>query len=123
MGKDIKHIGGFHVSSTTGVLYETSKSEVEPDAGVNTYSSKAWARWGSDNNYPQRLIDAVMADPHASLLERRRAMHWGRGLMFFKKKVDEKGNEQIEIVPEDKVPTEIQDFFFLNDMPNFFQGI
>lgn len=124
MAKDLLHIGGFHVSSTTGTIYETSKAEVEPDASTRTnYSGKLWARWGSDNNYPQRLIDAVMADPHASLLERRRAMHWGRGLMFYHKHVDEKGNERIELVQEEKVPTEIQDFFWMNDMPNFFQGI
>lgn len=126
MANELKYIvQGFAVSELTGTIYETTKREVEPDAGNETKfgSSNPWARWGTDNNYPQRLIDAVMADPHATLLERRRAMHWGRGLMFFERSVDAKGNEQISIVPDDQVDQEIQDFFFENDMPNFFQGI
>src|SRR5688572_30517028 len=79
-----------HFSTLTGGVYETSKKETEPDSLLQNVNASAypWARWGSDNNYPQRLIDAVMADPAASLLEKRRAMHWGRGLMFFRKRVE-----------------------------------
>jgi hypothetical protein len=115
---------GIHLSSMTGTIYETSKKEVEPDALLRTgsVSGRPWARWGSDNNYPQRLIDAVMADPAASLLEKRRAMHWGRGLMFFRKRV-EKSKEIIEPLEETEIPADIEDFFFINDMPNFFQGV
>lgn len=115
---------GIYVSAVTGGIYETTKKAIEPDAGQrNTSSGKPWARWGSDNNYPQQLIDVVMSDPAAALLEKRRAMHWGRGLMFFNKKHDKKGNEQIEFVPDEKVPQEILDFMWLNDWPNFMQGI
>lgn len=120
---ELKYIEqGFAVSSVTGTIYETSKAEVEPDAGQRSVfaSSKPWARWGTDNNYPQRLIDAVMADSHASLLERRRAMHWGRGLMFCNIDVDDKGNEIITYLPESKVPHEIRDFLRRNKW-NFFQ--
>lgn len=115
---------GIHFSASTGGMYETTKKEVEPDSLLrnNSGTSKPWARWGSDNNYAQRLIDAVMADPAAALLEKRRAMHWGRGLMFFRKTV-EKGKEIIEPVHETEIPAEIEDFFFFNDMPNFFQGV
>lgn len=117
-------INGVYVSSTGG-LYETSKKEVEPDtelrAGQTT--SNPWARWGKDNNYPQRLIDAVMADPAAVLLEKRAAMHWGKGMMFCRKKVDAKGNEIIEYIPDEQVPSDILDFMWMNDWPNFQQGI
>lgn len=113
---------GMHMSTLTGGVYETSKKEVEPDSLIqNGSSGKPWARWGTDNNYPQRLIDAVMADPAASLMEKRRAMHWGSGLMFHKRKV-EKNKLIIEPVLDEQVPSEIEDFFFLNDFPNFIQG-
>lgn len=114
---------GFHISSSTGTLYETSKKAIEPDAGQREVGSGVpWARWGSNNNYAQELIDAVAADPAAALLEKRRAMHWGRGLMFYKKSFDAKGNEQIEFVPDEKVPQEILDFMWLNDWQNQVQG-
>lgn len=113
---------GIHMSTLTGGVYETTKKETEPDSLLqNASSGKPWARWGTDNNYPQRLIDAVMADPAASLLEKRRAMHWGRGLMFFRKRVD-KGKEIIEPVADDQIPQEIEDFMYLNDYENFVQG-
>lgn len=116
---------GIHYSSVTNTVYETSKKAVEPDALLrnNEGNGKEWARWGSNNNYPQELIDVVSADPAAALLEKRRALHWGRGLMFFKKSYDKKGNEQIEFVPDEKVPQEVLDFMWLNDWPNFQQGV
>lgn len=115
---------GVRFSALTGGVYETSKKEVEPDSLLRngTVSLKPWARWGNDNDYAQRLIDAVMADPAAALLEKRRAMHWGRGLMFFKKRV-ENGKEIIEPVADEDIPSEIEEFFFRNDIPNFFQGV
>ena len=73
---------GIYFSSDTGNIYETDKFSVEPDTknGSQISSSYKWARWGTDNNYAQRLIDTVNADPAASLLERRIHMHWGKGL-------------------------------------------
>ncbi|MEJ0030932.1 MAG: hypothetical protein WDO15_11405 [Bacteroidota bacterium] len=115
--------GGLYFSTITGGSYETAKRDIEPDAGLRTRGPFPWARWGFDNNYPQRLIDALTADPSATLIERRRAMHWGKGLMFYKKSVDDKGNERIEVIPDEKVPAEIEDFFWMNDFENFMQGI
>lgn len=114
--------GGFFVSEVSGVVYETTKETVEPDAGKRTVTTKLWARWGSDNNYPQKLIDTVMADPAATELETMQALHYGLGTFFYKKKVDAKGNEIIEFVPDEKVPEEILEFLWVNDWPNFNQG-
>lgn len=124
---ELMHIEqGIHFSASTGGIYETTKKETEPDSllqNVTTSTSgKPWARWGADNNYPQRLIDAVMADPSATLLEKRRAMHWGRGLMFYKRRV-EKGKEIIEPIDTEYPSDEIEDFFFENDIENFQQGL
>lgn len=124
--KQLQLIGNsMRVSAVTGGVYETTKKEVEPEA-LNTSSSgsgKPWVKWGSDNNYPQRLIDAVKTDPVASLLEKKTAFHWGRGQMFYKKEVDEKGNEKIILVPDKDVPQEIKDFFRRVNWKKFMFGI
>jgi hypothetical protein len=116
---------GIYFSSDTGNIYETDKFSVEPDTknGSQISSSYKWARWGTDNNYAQRLIDTVNADPAASLLERRIHMHWGKGLYFYKKRTDKQGKEVIEIIPDEQVPAEIDDFMWENDFLNFQQGI
>jgi hypothetical protein len=113
---------GIHFSQVSGGIYETTKSEVEPEAGQRQYAAKPWARWGTDNNYPQRLIDAVMTDPIATAIERRIAMHWGKGTYFYRRKIDA-GKEIIEPLADEELPAQIQDFFFENDFNNFMQGI
>lgn len=115
---------GIYFGANSGGIYETTKREIEPDSlnHHTTSSPKPWARWGADNNYPQRLIDAVMTDPAAALMEKRRAFHWGSGLMFYRRKV-EKGEEIIEPIADDFPNAEVEDFFFDNDIENFQQGI
>lgn len=123
---------GIHFSANTGTVYETTKNEVEPDALLQpgTTSGKPWARWGTDNNYPQRFIDTVSADPSATLLSKKRAMHYGKGLMFYKRHKERKGNrfeeiiEPIGFVSDGEFPNaEIEDFFWANDIDNFQEGI
>lgn len=116
---------GMYFSAATGGIYETSKKEIEPDAISTTANTtvKPWAKWGKDNNYPQRLIDAVKADPVAALLERKIAFHYGRGLMFFSRETDDAGREKIRIIPEEKLPQEIRDFMRANQWKKFMQGI
>lgn len=122
----IKYLGAsLHYGQSTGGMYETTKKEVEPDTALQYTNSTGnpWARWGYDNDYAQRLINAVKSDPVASLLEKKAAFHYGRGLMFYNKKVDAKGNETIQIVPDEKVPQEIHDFMELNDFPCLMESI
>jgi hypothetical protein len=117
---------GIYFSSATGGVYETTKKEVEPDSmqtmGLST-SAKLWALWGHDDNYPQRLIDAVKSDPIASLLEKKIAFHWGRGVMFYRLQVDNDGNEKKIVIPEHDVPQEILQFIRLNKWNKFMLGI
>lgn len=125
--KAIEMLGnGMHISASTGGVYETTKKEVEPDADASAFGSstgKKWVRWGSDNNYPQRIIDAVKSDPVAALIAKKIAFHYGRGLMFYKKEIDEKGNEKIKIVPDADVPAEIKEFFRVNKFKRFMYGM
>ena len=121
----IKYLGSsLWFGERTGGIYETTKQEVEPDSRVQlgSITGKPWAFWGHDNNYPQRLIDAVKSDPVAGLLEKKAAFHYGRGLMFFNKTVDDLGNEKISIVPDEKVPQEIHDFMVKNNWKKFMEG-
>lgn len=119
---------GMYFGGKSGGIYETTKAEVEPDTQNQGSSSlsgtgKPWASWGHDNDYPQRLIDAVKSDPVAALLEKKAAFHYGRGLMFYKKEVDEKGNEKIIVVPDKDVPSEILEFMRVNKFKKFMHGI
>lgn len=128
MVKDKTHLElvapGMHLSSLTGGVYETTKAEVEPDTINSTYfTGKPFARWGKDNNYPQRLINAVKSDPIAALIEKKIAFHYGKGLMFYNKTVDAKGTEIISVVADEKVPQEIHDFLEANEWKNFMEGI
>lgn len=112
-----------HISDTGGV-YETTKGEVEPDTkNTNVVSGKPYARWGADNDYPQRLINAVKSDPIAALIQKKIAFHYGRGLMFYKKEVDDKGNEKIIMVPDSEVPQNVKDFMDLNEWPTLQESI
>lgn len=123
-GKEIRELAsGIYVSDVSGGIYETSKEVVEPDAGKRSLGAKPWARWGPDNDYPQKLINAVKADPAGSELSTLQSIHYGLGCYFFKKNVDAKGNEHIEYVPDEKIPAEIEDFLWLNDWGKFTQGI
>ncbi len=123
MDGGIKYLGAsLHYGASSGGVYETTKNEVEPDA-QQAYQNTPYQRWGQDNNYPQRLINAVKSDPIASLIEKKISFHYGRGMMFYRKSVDEKGTEIIKIVPDEEVPQEIHDFMELNDWDDFMEGI
>jgi hypothetical protein len=121
----IKYLGSsLWFGERSGGIYETTKKEVEPDSQVQVGSitGKPWAYWGHDNNYPQRLINAVKSDPVAGLLEKKAAFHYGKGLMFYNQDVDEEGNEKITIVPNKQVPKEILDFMKKNKWKKFMEG-
>lgn len=125
--KGLEHLGnGIHMSTITGGVYETTRKETEPGAerfNGQTTKNVPWVYWGSDDNYPQRLIDAVKSDPVATLIGKKIAFLFGRGLMFYKKTVDDKGNEKISIVPDEQVPVEIKDFFRKNQFKRFMYGV
>lgn len=111
------------MSTLSGGVYETTKAEVEPDAASDTQVIvKQWARWGKDNNYPQRLINAVKSDPIAGMLEKKIAFHYGRGLMFYKRVVNN-GKEDMLPLTDEEVPKEVLEFMELNDWRNFMHGI
>lgn len=122
--KQIIPVGpGMHISTLTGGVYETTKTEVEPDTkSPSTYTVKPYAKWGSDNDYPQRLINAVKSDPIASLIEKKINFHYGRGMIFFKKEV-KNGKENIVLLADEEVPQEVRDFMEANEWPTFQEGI
>lgn len=115
------------VSFGKHTVFQITKAEVEPDAVTATqYSGKPWAVWGRRNDYPQVLIDEnINQETSAGALRFKIEAHYGKGLYFFKKEKDPKDPSKTRIIPLEitELPPEIQDFYYLNDLPNFFQGI
>jgi hypothetical protein len=113
------------VSFGQNAVFSVLKSEVEPDTKVpGITSGKPWAIWGTDNKYPQIVIDENMAqETSASSLLFKIQAHYGKGLFFHKKEIDEKGNEKITPIQLKDLDPEIKAFYYLNDLENFYQGI
>jgi len=112
-----------HFGATSGAVMEVTRAETEPDAVVTTTSSnKKWALWGTDNNYPQKLIDKNMSDgASAGALRFKIAAHYGAGSYLYREQYE--GEKRIiEPVNIQDYP-EIEDFFFFNQIENFLQGI
>jgi hypothetical protein len=115
---------GISFGARSGTVFSITKAEVEPDAvGTQSLAGKPWAIWGSDNNYPQRLIDENMSqETSAGALAFKIGAHWGKGLFFYEKDVDADGNEKIKMIKFSKLPPEIKQFWRYNNLPNFSQG-
>ncbi len=122
---DIKK--GISFGKKSGSIIEVKKSEVEPDAQPGyTLSSQKWARWGTDNNRPQRILDENMEDgTSAGALRFKISAHFGAGLQFFRKETENNKDILIPISDEEvyKSNPEIEEFDWMNDIENFFQGI
>lgn len=118
---------GVHFAAASGSILETTKYQIEPDTDpINSASSTAypWAYWGSDNNYPQRIIDENTEESaSAGALRFKRNAHYGGGLYFYKEEIDAKGNRVKKEILEHELPAEINKFWFENDIENFQQGI
>lgn len=112
---------GISYSQSANVLIETTKNKVEPD-DQNDYSSQEWSRWGSNNDYPQKVIDKVTQDTTSmGAMGFKTDAHYGGGIMLFEKNNEGKKEEIIPLEVEDY--PEIDKFFFENDIENFSQGI
>ena len=116
---------GVSIGMTSGTVMEIIKSETEPDALLeNQVSTKPYAIWGKDNNYPQRVIDSNMQqETSAGALMFKSIAHFGRGLYFYYSDVDDNGNEKQRMVKFTSLPLEIQEFYRVNNLNNFIQGI
>lgn len=116
---------GVSFGAKSGTVFSVTKAEVEPDSvSTSMMGSKPWALWGSDNNYPQRIIDENMAqETSAGALGFKIMAHYGRGLFFHEKDVDADGNEKIKIIKFSKLPDDIKRFWYDNNLPNFAQEV
>lgn len=123
----IEHItAGTSFGRASGSIIEVVKSEAEPDAlNPQAASSKPYAIWGKDNNFPQRHINEVKKDVVSiGAIEFKIAAHYGLGPFLYRLKVDkEKGRIRIEPVLLEELDQEIQDFWEMNDIENFSQEV
>jgi ribosomal protein S17E len=115
---------GVSFGANSGAIIETYRDAVEPDALDRVSVNGArWAWWGTDNDYPQRIIDENSQESvSAGALRFKIAAHYGAGLQYHKKIV-EKNSLIIEPILFEKLPTELQDFHFINDLENFQQRL
>ena len=81
------------------------------------------ASWGKNNDYPQKVLEAVRLNGSASSgLRFLRKAHYGNGLILYKDNVNEQGKKQIQLVPvtENK---DINDFFLNSQVRRFSKEI
>lgn len=81
------------------------------------------ASWGKNNDYPQKVIEAVRLNGSASSgLRFLRKAHYGNGLILYKDNVNDQGKKQIQLVPvtENK---DINDFFLKSQVRRFSKEI
>jgi len=118
---------GVSFGKKSGSVIEITKQTIEPDTtpGLINATGK-FARWGSDNNRPQRVIDENMQDgTSAGALRFKIMAHIGAGLYFYRQKF-ENGKIFIEPLPDEEVYRlypEIEEFDWVNDIENFQQSI
>lgn len=108
----------------SGSIIEVVKKEAEPDSINPTQSSNVpYAKWGRDNNFPQRHIDETKKDVVSiGALEFKIAAHYGLGPFLYRRIVsDDRKKLVIEPVLLEELDSEIQDFWYLNDIENFSQ--
>jgi hypothetical protein len=120
---EIKQGVSFGISS--GTVMEVTKAAVEPDS-INKALANVlpYAIWGKNNNYPQELIDDNKGEvASVGALRFKINAHFGKGLFFYRVQVDDKGFENRIPIPFENLPPAIKEFWWMNDMNNFFQGI
>lgn len=114
------------VSFGKNTVFSINKADTEPDTkgGSLNSNSKPYAIWGPKNDYPQAVLDENEGqETSAGALLFKIQAHYGRGLFFHKKEIDPKTfTEKIIPIPISELPAEIQDFYYNNDLENFFQG-
>ncbi len=115
---------GISFGKRSGSIIEIKKAAVEPDTIYPQASTTSrWARWGTDNNRPQQIIDENMEDGgSAGALRFKIQAHYGAGIQFYKRRTE---NDKEIIIPirDEDLPDEMQDFFWNIDLENLQQGV
>lgn len=115
--------GGIYMGAGSKSIIQTTRKHVEPDAVNDNSSGDHWSIWGDDNDYPQKVIDANMPETtSAGALRFKRNAHYGAGIQFYYVEKDSKKRTIVEVDEED-LPEEVQEFVFMNDIPNLQQGL
>lgn len=93
--------------------------EISQDSDITSTKSVEWAYWGSQNDLPNKIVEAVADNSVAmGLLELRADLDYGKGWWLYKiVGFDAEGEEIKERVSN----PEIEDFFEANNIENYFQ--
>ncbi len=115
---------GVSFGASSGTIMEVTKAASEPDAVKKRETgAKPYAIWGSNNNFPQNLVDENKQEvASAGALRFKINAHYGQGLFFYKPSIDAKGVENRIPIPFSSLPPDVKEFWWRNDMSNFFMG-
>ena len=105
----------FVSTSGQGTLSSPGAEPTNPSPRKNS-DSKPWSPWGSDNNFPQTVIDLISKSTVApAALQFKIKAIYGKGVVPVRVELDEKGNEILSKV-EDK---EVELFFKENNIRKY----
>jgi hypothetical protein len=110
---------GFAITPGTTALFTITSDPKNPDATKLTSAapkettSTLWSAWGDDNLFPQNVLADLEGNSIAlRALEKRRNIHFGRGVAAYRKVKAADGSETREIITDGPV----KDFFRQNQV-------
>lgn len=99
--------------STLGISGNALKEKKEPELKADQTGSKPWSPWGSDNMFPNQVMeDLRLSTVGKRILSNRAHTHVGSDLIYYRIEVDDKGKRN-------KLPLyipEIEDFLEENNV-------
>lgn len=112
---------GVSFGMASGTIIEIKKKDVEPDSvGKSGSSAVQYAKWGANNDHPQRIIDTNKQETTSmGALDFKIKAHFGKGLYLYKESINQKGEEVGTPVLLRDQPADMQEFFRVNNIPNF----
>jgi len=94
--------------SMKGPAADAGKPKVTPPYDL---SPNPWSNWGDNNQYPQEILADLEKNSVAMrALDKRKRVHFGRGIIAYREKKDAMGAVQKEIVTD----PEVTEFFRIN---------
>jgi len=107
--------------SLKGAFADAGTAKITPPYDI---SPNAWSNWGESNLFPQEILADLEKNSVAiRALDKRKRVHFGRGIIAYREKTDASGVVAKEIVTD----PEIVEFFRLNQInlvwPDLIMGL
>ncbi len=108
---------GYYVSPKAQALITLSPtkddSAVSKEVPPRDDSPQEWSEWGTDNLFPQKVLEDLDKNSIAHrALDKRRRVHFGRGIVAYREIIGKSGLPEKEVVKD----PEVVDFFRTNQI-------